>query len=158
MHYIRRDALFYFTLSAYPGLFHLAGFSLCVGPHLLLLSGSIRYAVFYTPALTSPNSTYFLGSYTLDFVDRPSPLPRKSALTWPPLPLRCPIQQGFSRTTHIQNRPTPSSSTTSNLQAPRPPAPLGLVSPLDIVWLLFWLHRQHDAVSVVWHNRQLVVH
>ena len=52
VHYIRRDALFYFTLSAYPGLFHLAGFSLCVGPHLLLLSGSISYAVFYTPALS----------------------------------------------------------------------------------------------------------
>jgi hypothetical protein len=42
-----------------------------------------------------------------------------------------------------------SSRTSSNLQAPRPPAPLGLDSPLDIVWLLFWLHRQHDALSVV---------
>ena len=59
--------------------------------------------VLYTRALTSPNSTYFLGSHTLDFVDRPPSLPRKSALTWPPLPLRCPIPQGFSRTTHIQN-------------------------------------------------------
>jgi hypothetical protein len=35
-----------------------------------------------------------------------------------------------------------------------PARPLGLDSPLDIVWLLFWLHHQHDAVSVVSHNRQ----
>ena len=52
VHYIRRDASPYFTTSAYLGLFPPRGIILCVGPRLLLLSGSISCAVFYTPALS----------------------------------------------------------------------------------------------------------
>jgi hypothetical protein len=108
----------------------------------------ISYAVFKTRALTSSNSLYLWGAKQAQHQGyRPPSLPRKSASTSPPRP-RWQTLQGFSRTTHIQNNPSPSR-TSSNLQAPRPPTPLGLDSPLDIVWLLFWLHRQHDAVSVV---------
>jgi hypothetical protein len=44
--YIRRDAPHYFTMSAHPGFFPSSGILLCVGPHLLLLSGSSGVAVF----------------------------------------------------------------------------------------------------------------
>ena len=150
------------TMPVHPGLFHLVVFS-CAWARI--------YYYFLVPAdsrcLNTPASLLSESQVPKNIGAQKScspparrlpPLSRNSALTLPPLLLRWSTPQGISRTTHIQNRPTPSSRTTSNLQAPRPPAPLGLVSPLDIVWLLFWLHRQHDAVSVVWHNRQLVVH
>jgi hypothetical protein len=44
--YIRRDAPPYFTMSAHPGFIPSSGILLCVGPHLLLLSGSSGFAVF----------------------------------------------------------------------------------------------------------------
>ena len=150
VHYIRRDAPLYFTTSAYPGLFHLVGFSCAwARAYYYFLVQSVTRC-FYTPALSLRLiRLIFGGPASSTSATAPPALSRNSALTLPPLPLRWPTPQGISRTTHIQNRPTPSSRTTSNLQAPRPPAPLGLDSPLDIVWLLFWLHRQHDAVSVV---------
>ena len=129
VHYIRRDAPPSFTTSAYPGQFHLVGFS-CA----------------WARAYTS-NSPYFWGTRCLPPRRLPPFISKKICVD------STTATALADSTRLLLNNPHPEQTnprqTSSNLQAPRPPAPFGLDSPLDIVWLLFWLHRQHDAASIV---------
>jgi hypothetical protein len=127
------------------------GIPLCVGPHLLPIGITfwfISYAVFKTRALTSSNRIIFGGASKLStkataplhFQENPRRLHHRDRVG---RLYKASPEQPTSRTTQARQ----GLPLISKLRA-RPP-PLGLDSPLDIVWLLFWLHRQHDAVSAV---------
>ena len=135
------------TMPVHPGLFHLVVFS-CAWARI--------YYYFLVPAdsrcLNTPASLLSESQVPKNIgapkscsppARRLPPLSRNSALTLPPLLLRWSTPQGISRTTHIQNRPTPSSRTTSNLQA-------HLEFVLCLLPLPTWLPRSCRPTSVRW--------